>query len=119
MYNNRRLFNVCNNSPIVHIPCAQNRRWDLCKLWLILIVLIIAVCVIITIYQRPLDEYDFMKYITQPKSPESNVNLYVLTHDVANISDLNSKQLLDLSNTYIPNLTDFAEDNFRQKQSIV
>ena len=111
--------NECKNTIIPTV--YHNPRISLFKIWLILILLIVILCVIITIYQTPLDEYDLLKYIKPNKKSiflsQEEANCYALTHDISKLSTLTDRELLGLPPSYVPNLTDFAEDdhNFKNK----
>jgi hypothetical protein len=97
--------------PITLRPTTK-QEWF--ALWLILVIGVVLVCLLIMIFNKPLDEYDFMQYITNKNQflPKSQVeaNIYALTHHPHHLSDLSSEQLLYLPSKYIPNITDFTED---------
>src|SRR6185295_12677231 len=78
------------------------------KLWLILVIIVMIACIIITLYERPLNEFDFLNYITPRTiavcSDASQVELdsYILTHNASGLAKLNSKQSLDLPVSCVP-----------------
>lgn len=114
--NNPIMFPTSSIPPITLRPTTK-QEWF--TLWLVLVIIIVLICLCIMIIERPLDEYDFIGYISEKSDyrgetlPRSQVeaNIYALTHNPSHLSDLSSEQLLYLPSEYIPNLADFVEDD--------
>lgn len=75
-------------------------------------------CLCIMFFKIPLNESDFIEYMkirdhtgeTIPRTQNEAVG-YALAHSPKHLRDLSSSQLLYLPTQYIPNITDFVEDN--------
>ncbi|VBB18250.1 hypothetical protein YASMINEVIRUS_713 [Yasminevirus sp. GU-2018] len=92
------------------------------RLWILIVLIIVLIYCLVTYMNRPLDEYDFKAYITHTKTTQSVEHQtkklfddrYLPISEEAEIFDmgkLSSSQLLELPVEYIPNISDFVEDD--------
>lgn len=111
-----RIRGIIPNSMITTFPITlrPTTKIEWFTLWLLLVIIVVSICLCIMIIDRPLDEYDFMGYISS-QTPRSQVeaNIYALTHSPSHLSDLSSEQLLYLPSEYIPHIADFVEDDIQ------
>jgi hypothetical protein len=118
-----------NTLPKIMCPIRENHKLNWSKLWILLMIIMILVLLFIIFYEEPpLNECDILKYVgllpvglakavpkqnvINPNISQKEANIYALTHDASSLSKLSSKQLLNISSNYVPNLVDFAEDDF-------
>lgn len=134
------LFDCLNSPTNNHKNCRSNHnifypqtRWEWFKLWFYIVVIITIIFLLINCWvnmeNQLLCEEDVRQYMYTKESKESkesnqfkcptqslptsqtNANIYALTHNPSQITNLSSDQLLNLPAKYTPTITDFVEDD--------
>jgi ABC-type microcin C transport system permease subunit YejE len=109
------------------ITLRPKNKQEWFNLWLILVIIIISICFFIIIIDRPMNETDFIQYM-YPISPNISNNslsdssllrsdnlMSISNNSNINIIDsynqLSQDKLLNIPQQYIPNITDYTEDD--------
>ena len=112
-----------------NITLRPKNKQEWFNLWLILVLIIIIIYFFIIIIDRPMDTTDFMQYMhpissdtmnqslssqslsSQSLSSQSLSSQSILNSDIMNsYNQLSSEKLLNIPQQYIPNITDYTED---------
>jgi hypothetical protein len=83
-------------------PLFPRRGWEMFKLWIVLIIIILVTWSLIYLSNSPLSEHDLIKYV--------NVDTYTINDSGRTINrSMSPAELRTINLDFIPNLTDYSE----------